>query len=121
MEEDYDRLCAAGRSHLPPLEFAALLSSSVEHLPARSSVRALCPELPSYRCTAAALAGWGALETPGLDPDPEPEPGPVQPWQPAGPLDVARTNPETPGIDVFNHYCSLISMNSVFFDTVVLI
>lgn len=86
------------QSHLPLSEIAAPLSFSAEHLPAQSSECALCPALTSCRCTAEAPAGWGALGKPGLDSDPEP--GPEQPWQPAGPLDVAQTDPET----VSNHY-----------------
>lgn len=86
----------AEQSRLPLSEIAAPLSSSAARLPAPSSERVLCPEPPSCRCTAGAQAGWAELGTPDLGSDPDPDPGPVQPWRPAGPLDVAQTDPETP-------------------------
>lgn len=81
------------QSHLPLSEIAALLSFSEERLPAQSNEHALCPELPSCRCTAEALAGSEAQGKPGLDL--APELGPEQPWQPTGPPDDAQTDPET--------------------------
>lgn len=86
-------------SHLPLSGIAAPLSFSAERPPARCSERALCPELPSCRCTAGAPAGWGAQGKPGLDSDPET--APEQPWQPTGPLDDARTDPETAANTLF--------------------